>query len=188
MKTLTLLLLLSVGLIGQTVAFPATPKGEFAKRYVDAFNTGESAMREFLAGLPAGGPPLEDRIARYRQVQQDLGSIVPTVPPREVPEGIEMLSKNRHGDLLRLAVIISDTPPFALGGLRAQPADQPGGPPVSSGAPLDARTMTANVKAIVESRVKADVFSGAVLIARGPDVVWQGPTAGLTAKRSAPSQ
>jgi D-alanyl-D-alanine carboxypeptidase len=169
-----MLLLLSVGLLAQTPAFPSTPKGDFARRYVEAFNAGEPAMKAFLDTLPPGAPPVADRLARYRQIRTDLGPIVPTAPPTEVADGVEMRCLDRQGQPLRLTVVITGPAPLQLGGLRAEPADQPREAPAPTGPPIDERTMLEQVGALVDARVAADAFSGTVLLAHGNRLVWQG--------------
>ncbi len=186
MKTL-LVLCAAVSLVAQAADFPATPKGQFARHYVEAFNAGEVEMKAFLEQLPPGGPPIDQRLDRYRQIKADLGSIVPATTPRETADGVEFTLKAKSGEMLQATLLISG-PPLQLGGVRLQPAEGGDGPPASAGPPADERTIIGDVQRLVADRSRADAFSGTALIAKGSVIVWQGAFGEADKSRALPNR
>lgn len=86
MRTTIVLLCLALGLTALPVtaaetetSWPTTRAGEVAKGWVTAFNTGESAMREFLATRMAakalGERPVPARVERYRDLREKYGRL-----------------------------------------------------------------------------------------------------------------
>ncbi len=87
MRTRLAVLLLLAGLTAHSApavaadatAWPDTRAGEVAKAWVTAFNTGEDAMREFLATRMAtkalGERPVPTRVARYRELREEYGRL-----------------------------------------------------------------------------------------------------------------
>ena len=60
-------------------AWPATRAGEAAKGWVTAFNSGEEAMKEFLATRMAARAlsekPVPARVERYRELREEYGRL-----------------------------------------------------------------------------------------------------------------
>jgi D-alanyl-D-alanine carboxypeptidase len=150
---------------------PSSPNGQLVRQYLEAFNSGEPAMRSFIEKNPAG-PPIEERLSRYRKTKEDLGSLTPTRFVEEDARSVRVIVRTADGRQLDLTVMIEGEP-ARIAGLRIVPADddQPAPP---SGPPEDEKSVLRKIQDLVDQKSKANQFSGTVLIARGPDVVWQG--------------
>lgn len=74
-----LFLLISTAVSPPAAEWPATPEGHRARAWVEAFSTGETSMRTYLefnlAAPSLAGRSMEDRLASYRKLRQQLGSL-----------------------------------------------------------------------------------------------------------------
>ncbi|MFZ1917960.1 MAG: serine hydrolase domain-containing protein [Terriglobales bacterium] len=150
---------------------PASPDGQLVRQYLDAFNGGEAAMRAFLEKNPSA-TPIDERLARYRGMKGDLGSMTPIRLVSEEAGSIQVIVRNATGEELALTVMIA-ADKHQIVGLRLEPVAI-SAQPQTSGPPEEEAKILRDVKGLVEQKAKAGQFSGTVLIARGSDILWQG--------------
>lgn len=165
-------------LVTASDVFPDSQKGRLARGFVAAFNAGEPQMRAFLQAFSSteGGATIDDRVARFKQAKSDLGTLTPVRLVAETARSIDLMARTAAGDLVRLSVLTAGDPPrFAgLRILRTGDGGDSAVEPPATGAPEDERRVIERVRQLVQNSAQADAFSGAVLVARGADVVWQG--------------
>jgi len=168
MKILPVFLLaLSPALWGAD-ALPSTPHGQFVRQYLDAFNAGEAAMRAYFEKTPSR-TPMDERVARYRRMKEDIGSLTAVRLVSEDAGSLILVVRNAAGDEISMTFMFAPDKP-QIAGVRIDRGvpQQPAGPPEEESAALT------EVRSLVEQKSKAGEFSGTVLIARGEDVLWQG--------------
>ena len=153
--------------------FPDTPKCQLVREYVDAFNAGESEIREFWEKISPSDIPTEQRLERYRRIKSDIGNIVPLSILRDTPEGLDVLVQTAKGEKLRLVFLVTDDPKPRLRGLQIEENDERALPEPQL-PPRAESTVLSDIKKRVEVKSKADEFSGTILIARGSDILWEG--------------
>jgi CubicO group peptidase (beta-lactamase class C family) len=173
-------------------AFPDSQKGRLARAFVAAFNAGEPEMRGFLQAFTStgDGPSIDERVARFKQVKSDLGTLTPVRLVVETASGVELIARTATGDRVRLNILTAGDPPH-FAGLRVLPtegAGDSGVAPPPAGPPEDERSAIERVRQLVQSSAQADAFSGSVLIARGADIVWQGAYGFANAADRAPNR
>jgi len=168
-KLLCLVLLLHAAALWPADVIPSNPHGQFVRQYFDAFNGGEAAMRAFFEKTPSQ-TPMDERVARYRRMKEDLVSLTPVRVAGEDAGSLSLIVRNAAGDELSMTFMFTPDRP-QIAGIRidrGMPQQQPARPPEEESAVLG------EVRSLVEQQSKAGEFSGTVLIARGEDVLWQG--------------
>ena len=159
---------------------PSSPNGQMVQEYLDAFNSGEPAMRAYYQAHPSG-PPVEERLERYRKTKADFGSLTALRLVRDEPGSLEVVVSTADRRELNITFMIGGEKPeirglrFVAGGgpgegMPPAPAPQGG----SSDGPNDEKSILHRIQDLAGAKSKAGEFSGTVLIARGADVLWQG--------------
>ncbi len=185
MKRLVVLLLAVSALSFAADVLPSSYNGKLVREYLDAFNAGESAMRAYYQAHP-NGPPVEERLERYRRTKADFGSLTPQRFVGEDAGSLTVVVRTGDGrDLSLTCIIAGDKPQIA--GLRIVPAEEEQGP-TTAGPPEDEKAVLRKVQDLVEHNYKAGEFSGTVLIARGSDVVWQAAYGQANQEKNIPNQ
>jgi D-alanyl-D-alanine carboxypeptidase len=162
-------LLLPVALWAADV-LPSSPHGQLARQYIDSFNGGEAAMRAFLEKAPTQ-TPIDERVARYRKMKEGLGSLTPVRLLNEDATSLQIIVRNAAGEELSLTLTFAPDKPQIVS-LHLDSALS--GAQQNSGPPEEEEQVLRSVRDAVEQKSKAEEFSGAVLIARGGSVLWQG--------------
>ena len=171
MNRLLVFLFLALPAFCAADVLPSSANGQLVRQYFEAFNAGEPAMRAFIEKNPAG-PPIEERLARYRKIKADFGSLTLVRFVEEDARSLQVIVRSADGRQLSLTVMIEGEKPH-IAGLRIVPVgDDPPAPP--GGPREDEKIVLRNIQGLVEQKAKANQFSGTVLIARGPAIVWQG--------------
>jgi D-alanyl-D-alanine carboxypeptidase len=171
MKRLIVLLIVLLPLLCAADVLPSSPKGRLVRQYLEAFNGGEAAMRAFLERTPSA-TTIEERIARYRGMKSDIGSFTPLKLVAENNDSLEVIVRTADGRKLSLSVSFAGEPPH-IAGMRIEPVDA-SPPPNASGHPVEERVVLRQIQSLLDEKAKAGQFSGTILIARGPEVMWQG--------------
>ncbi len=171
MKYLVFLLAVLLQPLWASEVLPPSPHGQLARRYLDAFNSGEDAIRTFWQKAPTGAP-IDERIARYRHMKADLGSLTPVRLVADAPGSLQFIAKTASGEELSLTVVFAPDKPQIVG-MRIEHAGMGSRPP-AAGPPEDETKLLREVQSAIEEKAKAGKFSGTVLIAHGSDVLWQG--------------
>ena len=161
------------------VALPDTPAGELVAAYLEAFNAGEVRMRDFLdthvAKEDLARITPETRLARFREMKQRLGTLEPVNVLQATESSLVIELKSSGGPPVEFTFDLAPTSPPTLRGIRVEDRDrgEPAGP---------ARDQKANdqewiraVENYLGQSAGQDQFSGAVLVARGDNVLFEKP-------------
>lgn len=103
------------------VAFPSGERAALARRWLDTYNGGDvAAYRKFMeANAESGGTPIDARVERYGEMQQNLGKLT-ILGATETPDGIELKVRTGHGDEGTVTVMISRAAPFKFQAVRVE--------------------------------------------------------------------
>ncbi len=183
-KYLLILLLVSVGLsaAGKSVIisqaeFPSTPAGRAAEGYFKAFNAGEEAMKEFLTRSTAKEAlqkmPVQTRMARYRQMKAQVGSLDPLEVVEDRPDFVSVHARGQAGRLLRLEFSFESAAPHGLLGIRIEAVDEAEDRAPASDPKKDDAALIAAVRDHARRAADAGEFSGVILIARDNTPVFE---------------
>jgi CubicO group peptidase (beta-lactamase class C family) len=153
-----------------------TPQGPRIQAFFAAYNSGDEAkLQTFITDNYAAAAlkerPLDDRLAAMRQMHARAGKMTLHSVTYQQPDHVAVLVQNEHGDWNDVGFLFENDAPHKLMGIRLGPADPPanGSKPsaLSEAAALD------SARALFDARAKADVFSGAVLIAKDGQPIYQ---------------
>ncbi len=159
------------------VTLPDTPAGELVAAYLEAFNAGEARMRDFLDKYVAKEDlariPPETRLARFREMKQRLGTLEPVKVIQVSESSVALDLKSSGGPLVGFTFDLAPTSPPTLRSIRVEDRDrgEPAGPPRNPKA-NDQEWIRA-VENYLGQSAGQDQFSGAVLIARGDNVLFE---------------
>lgn len=160
----------AAGAVAQTVAsFPDTPAGKRATAYVTAFNSGDEAvMRQFyktnVAPEALTRRPIEGRLQIYRQMRDEIQMITLKKLVAASDSSIAALVTAKNGDWFNFTFLFDSSPEHFLLGIRVEPADP--SEATQDLTPLTQPELLTLVAQYLDSLVKADEFSGTVLIAK----------------------
>lgn len=188
---LSLVFLLAFSPAAQTLKpaeLPDTPAGHRVAAYFKAFNSGEQAMRDFLAGNVAASAlaqrPIDARIDFYRQMLGDMEAIEARRVVKALDNAVTVLAQTKRGEWFEFGFEFESAPPHKLLSLRVQDSEPP--PERAAGKNDSPATMTepALIEALgkyLDDASAADEFSGVVMIAKKDRPVFQ-KTCGLASK------
>jgi CubicO group peptidase (beta-lactamase class C family) len=150
--------------------------GALAQDYIASFNGGEEPMRKFFQRYGAENVPLEARIARFRELKADMGSLKVRKIEVTTPDAIRLDAESASGEPVTLVLHLSGGAAAKLGSVEVRRGppdhdDETPGPPLQARAEPDALR---DIEALVKSTAASDKFSGAVLVARGESILWEG--------------
>jgi D-alanyl-D-alanine carboxypeptidase len=162
----------------QEPALPTSDAGKHVAAYLQAFNSSdEQAMGEFFrvhtAKTALEQTPVEQRLSRFRQMKQRLGSLKLMKVLDSSPTLVSVLLQRQDGGLVQLDYEFEATAPHGLLGIRVQDVeDGPREQPVVK--PLASETQALDAaRNLLDSLVKADAFSGVVLVAKNGRSVFE---------------
>jgi D-alanyl-D-alanine carboxypeptidase len=157
--------------------FPATPAGRSVEAYFKAFNAGEAAMKEFLSRHTAAEAlqkmPVPSRMARYRQMKAQVGSLDPQRVVAARPDFVSVTARARAGRLLRLDFEFEPAAPFGLLGIRVEAVDEAEGEGPVPAPKNDDGELIAAVRNHARQAANAGEFSGVILIARSNEPIFE---------------
>jgi CubicO group peptidase (beta-lactamase class C family) len=159
-------------------SLPATDAGKHVAAHLQAFNASEEkSMSEFFLAHTAKEAlqrnPVEQRVSRFRQMKQRLGSLT-LVKVLDASETlVSALLRTKDGGLVQLDYEFEPNSPHGLLGIRVQdvedaPRIQPTVKP--SGSITEALTAT---EGLLDSLAQADEFSGVALVASNGKVIFE---------------
>ncbi|MDY7228901.1 serine hydrolase domain-containing protein [Hyalangium rubrum] len=158
-------------------SLPGTPAGREAAVLIEVFNTGSGrAMLSFIEDHYAK-PTLAQRSAKqhldtFGTLWENTGGLIPQKVESSSELSIVLVARDKlAGDSVRLQVDVEAVDPHNILRVEVQPIEPPSN---DAGRPLTDAQVASATKAYVEKLVAADAFSGAVLIAHGNKVVYQG--------------
>lgn len=161
----------SAGLAQQThVSLPQTPAGRHVAAYIQAFNAGESAMREFFTGHTAKDAlqktPVETRMERYKQMHDRLGSLELQKLVESRSDFVSVVARTENGPFVRLDFQFELAEPFGLLGIRVEAMEDAGEENVPAAAKKNNDELLAAVKEYGRQTSEAGEFSGVILVAQ----------------------
>jgi CubicO group peptidase (beta-lactamase class C family) len=169
---LVLVFLLSIQAPPQATVAP-TPDALVAD-YVAAFNAGEAAMRQFFEKYADQATPVDARIARYRSMKTDLGTLKIRRLASTDPTAITVETVDQRGTVTTLVFQLTADDRHRLRAIQVRiggpGGDDQAGPPLSA---RDEKTALGDVAAFFTKAASADQFSGTGLVARGGKVLWE---------------
>jgi len=156
---------------------PDTPAGKLVSTYLEAFNAGEAAMRGFIERYVAKDDlertAAETRLARFRQMKQRLGRLKPVKVLQTSDTSITLDLKSSDGPLVEFTFELAPTSPPTLRGIRVEDR----GEGESAGPARDPKASdqewVASVGSYLDQSSSQDEFSGAVLLARGDQLLFE---------------
>ena len=167
MRILLLVLLSSLAAFAADLA--QSPIADRVKEYVRVFNTGdETAIKQWIEANYADSVlkerSAEQRLINFRRMKQDMGQIELHSVPAIEPSQTSVLLHTANDAWFQIGFMHDPQPPHKLFGLRVEQAE----PPAEPGDPTPLRQKTAldSTRKMLERLVKADEFSGVVVIAK----------------------
>lgn len=159
------------------VILPETPAGRRVAAYVQAFNSGEAAMKEFLAGQVAKEAllktPVETRMDRYRQMRERMGAIELQKVVESRGAFVSVIARTTNGPTVRMDFEFEPMEPFGLLGIRIEALEGGGEQRVKADPKKDDGELVAAVKEYGERIARAEEFSGVILIARNGTPIFE---------------
>ena len=159
----------------QTGQLPDSPQGKIVRSYLDAFNSSdESRMKEFIESMVAPDAlkerPVDQRMARYRDMKADIRSITLKKVVKVSDNEIAVTARNGAGGDITLSFGFTLIVPVKLAALRIEMGEQN---PVPAGLPLTEATAIDSMKIFLRTRTTADLFSGVVLVAKNSAILFE---------------
>jgi CubicO group peptidase (beta-lactamase class C family) len=171
------------------VSYPESSPGAHARAWFVANAAGEAAMRAFWSqhgdSASLAEHPVEDRVARWRQMRGQLGAATPLAVLRSGDDFVDMRARDGSGALIVISFRCAGSPPHGVVGIMVQPDDSGAGPPPGgpagpppaaappAGPPPTDREIVASLALPLDSLARAERFSGAALLVRGDSVLFQ---------------
>jgi CubicO group peptidase (beta-lactamase class C family) len=157
---------------------PATEAGQRVEAYIKAFNSGdEQTMRAFISNNIADASlkrrSIADRIQVYKEMLGNMKKLELHRVLEASPSAITALFQTGKGEWVEFSFEFEPEPPHKILGLRVEDTDAPSesnGTATNGGVMAQAKLTEAEFIAALEKHlgelVKADEFSGAVLVAK----------------------
>lgn len=160
------------------VEWPASDLSRHAQAWFAMLKGDETAARAFFAEHMASAAMAEagidERLQRRTALLGRTGGLTPLEVVDDDVARLAVRCKAGNGDLVVAAFEGEAAAPHRIMGVRLE-ARPPGGgdgpPPAPVGAPLDDAEAVKQAKAYLDSRAVSGDWSGAALIARGPEVL-----------------
>jgi CubicO group peptidase (beta-lactamase class C family) len=179
MKALFSICLLTFGLQGAAQSTPASPsifsetsKQQLVRQYLDAYNGGEQKTRQFWEMVSPSDTPVEERVSRYQKLFSNLGAITPIKILNDAPGDLDVLVRSASGETLEMMFEVGEGAKPALKGVRIEQFRE-GAPSDTQSSPKPEHEVLEDIKRLLASKVAADEFAGTILIAKGPNVIFQ---------------
>lgn len=154
------------------------PKGPMEDRiiaYFDAFNSGdekkmsdffgENYTKEFFAQRT-----IEERLGSYKMMRDDMGNLEITRFMKTPDEIISVSVKAKNGGGATFDFAFESAPPHKITSLKmkreADTGEMPNPPSAENSKPLTEKEFVETTDNLIDSAVKADEFSGVVLVAK----------------------
>lgn len=171
---ISLLLVLAAG--GSVFSQTESPAEKRAKELVQVLSAGSRPeYRKYVEanfGGQMAGVPMERRLNSFSSVyEESRGFEIAGVQDATQPNQVTLLVKNKlTGELRALMVTVEAQPPNKISAIRfIEPK-----PPVSDSKKISEKEAARELEAFVKKLAAADVFSGAVLLAKDGVVLYKG--------------
>ena len=179
MKAVGYIVLLMLAAISPAKPLPAeflaTPDGRRIEQFFTTYNLGDSlAVRRFIAEQYADSAlrlrPLEQRVPLYLQRRRDLGELQFEQLLKHDPNQLSLLAQSKSGQWWELTFLFEPRVPRKLMGYMVDQADPP---ELMNRGPLTQAQLLDSTRRYVSDLTTGDEFSGAVLIARHGEPIFQ---------------
>jgi len=158
------------------VVFPDTDAGKKVALYFMAFNSDdENEMLNYLLrnATPASlkERPIENRMATYRRLKNDLGALKPVKIVKETEDAVAVIAQASNGQWVETSFEFERVSHTLLG-VRVMLLNEP--PDLEAPTtPLTEPEMLKELETYLDGLVTKDEFSGVVLVARGDKAVFR---------------
>jgi D-alanyl-D-alanine carboxypeptidase len=161
-------------------ALPSTPAGRLAAGWLAVFNSGDvEAMRAFTARVVTPEDlvrrPMEQRLATYRRMKDDLGTLTIAGILDDDPARLTALATTSAGERVAITFETRAGAPAFLAGIRIEEAgdgEDALTPPEAAGPPLGEDALRDSVDAFLARPGDGGPFSGVVHAVRGDRVLY----------------
>jgi CubicO group peptidase (beta-lactamase class C family) len=155
-----------------------TQQGQLVAAYLDAFNaSGEDRMRSFFEQYGSKAQtvrvPVETRLERFRTMKQQLGNLELIKLIGRSESAITVQVKSSERGLAEFTFELESASPPALKGIRVEDLDRGQADKVSADPKRSNAEWVAAVDRYLSQAAGQDQFSGAVLLVRGDQVVFE---------------
>ena len=168
----------------RAVELPNSEAGQRVAAYLKAFNSGdEKLMRDFFANNVTAASlerrSIDERLQFYRQMRDDMQSLEARRVLGASESAVTLLAQTKGGDWLEFRFEFEGQPPHKLMSIAIEDAEPPSAnAPGAGAAPAPKARMTeadvvSSLDKYLEDTVKADEFSGVVLLAKNGKPVFQ---------------
>ncbi len=178
----------------EAAKLPETEAGRRVEAYFKAFNSGdEAAMREFFTAHVAAEAlkhrPVEARLERYREMRAEFGRLDARRVLAAGASEIKLLVQAGRSGWLEMSFQFEPQPPHKFLGLRVEDTEPPAGEasaaaatqPAIAAAKMSETEAFTSIEKLLDERVKADAFSGVVIVAKNGKPVF-GRAYGMASK------
>ncbi len=144
-----------------------------ARAWVEAINANDrAAWRKFIGENYARSSldrmPMDARLGNYARIYDETRGIRIESVRRTKTNEVSISAKSAlTGEDALIVVTVEEQPPFGIVGIGLRP------PPAAPGRKLSEREMTAELEGFLKKISGADLFSGAVAVARGDRVLFE---------------
>ena len=157
-------------------SYPRTRAGKQVEAYVKAFNAGESDMRDFFKqhsdNSDPNAPALEERLGRYKQMHERLGSLQLSKINNSSNDTFSGLFQSNNGGQVNIEFEFRRTAPYNLLGIRVEDAGN-GAQPIPADHKKNNAELISTVRHSAAKLAKEDRFSGVILIALNDKPVFE---------------
>jgi CubicO group peptidase (beta-lactamase class C family) len=160
------------------IQLPNTPAGKALGEFIKAFNTGDlETLKRFHKAHGGDEENAQQDLSFYQQ----SGGLKLHSVARSAEFEIEVLAQRKKDDRwVSFAIGVEKQPPHAIADIRVQPASAPDGkgePRESSSTPskekLSEAAIIQHLNTVIDKQVADDSFSGAVMVARNGQPIFQ---------------
>ena len=165
----------------RAVDLPNSEAGQRVAAYLKAFNSGdEKLMREFFANNVTRASlerrSIDERLQFYRQMRDDMQSLEARRILNASESAVTLLAQTKGGDWFEFHFEFEGQPPHKLVSLGiegAEPVASSAGPTAATKTRMTEAEVVSSLEKYLEDTVKADEFSGAVLLAKNGKPIFQ---------------
>lgn len=174
MLRLLVLLLVTAWLLPAQVHLPQNKQGRTVSAYIEAFNGGkDSSMRQFflehISSADLRQTPLDKRLERMKAFRAEIKSLSVLKLIESTETGISIAARTGTGETVTLTFEFNPGPEHMFSGLRIESGESP----PTSGPPMDRTEFLTTVEQYLRQRAGDDMFSGAVLVQRDTNVLFE---------------
>lgn len=164
----------------EPLKLPDTPAGKQTRQLLDALASGQrdrikTFIEENFAPTFLEGIPLEKHVEVNSRFASQTGGLQPREIVSSTATSLRLIGNAKTGRAsYQLSIEVEKTPPHKitrLGFMRPEPWSRVPAPPMPDG-PLGHAQIAAWLQDYLDRLSRADAFSGAVLVARGDEVVF----------------